>query len=401
MGDHFLGADGREQLKDALEKSDDPLKLIDGLHVGEHFDFSVFQELYEIAEFGNMDVDSLLSGFVEHQKGLILNRLKTMDVDSVRVLLKEAQPYSALPFFEDVIRAMLERVNDVPTWLQLPESMKADLSPADKVKLFKEKPQEFEALLESEFEEAMCDWSDSDNFTYLRLFGALSPYCFSDIHLYQQMAKFCERKFLKCYHTSYCVIRLRMALAESPFSKVDPLRPLSILVVQAVKGEANFQDIDKAASICPEKAQIILSLPQFILKYQLKRFLFSFGIKRSDKDTWARHLDSGDAAAVEFMHKTPLFARVIGLSVVQKTKLNPAFVKALVQSPPQCDVAYMLCRNFDYNVDPILQSWASQSAPIFIDYITLSKARGFGTPNIDPPELSPRQQTLYDNIRLL
>ena len=80
---------------------------------------------------------------------------------------------------------------------------------------------------------------------------------------------------------------------------------------------------------------------------------------------------------------------------------DPAFVKALVQSPPQCDVAYMLCRNFDYNVDPILQSWASQSAPIFIDYITLCKARSFGTPNIEPPELSPRQQTLYDNIRLL
>ena len=398
---HFLGVDGRAELQKALEDSDDPLKLIEDLQSLEHFDLSEFQVLYSLADFANIDVDSLLSDFVNHQKDVILNRLKTMEVDAVQRLLKDIQPYANLPFFEPIVRAVVGRLKDIPSWFPLPESMKQDLTPADKVRFYKDKPNEFLEFVTDAFDEAMCDFSDADNFSYLRLFNLLSPFCFSELSLYQAVANFCETNFLKSYHAAYCVIRTRLAITDLPFSKVDPLRPLAILVTRAVSNEANFQEIDKAASICPDKAQIILSLPQFTLKYRLKSYLFSFGIKRSDKEIWARHLDSGNDEAVEFMRNTPLFARVIGLSVVQKTKVNPAFVKTLARSPPQCDVAYLMCRMFTHSFEPILQTWAAQNGAIFIDYVTLCKSRGFGTPNLDPPELTSRQKLLYDNIRIL
>ena len=84
---HFLGVDGRAELQKALEDSDDPLKLIEDLQSLEHFDLSEFQVLYSLADFANIDVDSLLSDFVNHQKDVILNRLKTMEVDAVQRLL--------------------------------------------------------------------------------------------------------------------------------------------------------------------------------------------------------------------------------------------------------------------------------------------------------------------------
>jgi hypothetical protein len=46
------------------------------------------------------------------------------------------------------------------------------------------------------------------------------------------------------------------------------------------------------------------------------------------------------------MPSTPLFAGVVGLSLVHSTKIAPAFVAAL-PGYLQCDIACLMCRQFD------------------------------------------------------
>jgi hypothetical protein len=125
----------------------------------------------------------------------------------------------------------------------------------------------------------------------------------------------------------------------------------------------------------------------------------AFGVAQKEIPIWAGYLDTGNKEAVEFMEKTPLFARVIGISLVQATRVNASFVRALANCKPQCDVAYMMCRKYQESFRPILESWATHNAFIFIDLLTLWELRGLPPPLVVAPELSPDQEAIFRACR--
>jgi hypothetical protein len=171
-------------------------------------------------------------------------------------------------------------------------------------------------------------------------------------------------------------------------------------VVKAVsKGEADFANIAKAASIVPEKAQIILSMPHFTVKFRIKSYILACGVNQKEVPVWVSYLNSGNREAIEFMQETALFARIIGISVIQKTKMNENFVRALRNCRPQCDVAYLMCRSDEDRFLPIVETWATQNAYIFIDLITMCKARGLPMPAIVPPSMNSAQQEIFRACR--
>jgi hypothetical protein len=192
----------------------------------------------------------------------------------------------------------------------------------------------------------------------------------------------------------YCVIRVRLALVNSPLARVDPVRPLAKLILRALEGEPDFPQIKRAASICPDQAQIILSLPHFTMKSQIKGYITPFGVTSAAKSVWVRHLNNADGDAVQFMLKNRLFARVIGISLVQEARVNEAFIQALPNCPPQCDVAYFFCRAYKRTYDPILRSWAGQNGSIYLDFLTLCRLKGFPIPDIPVPAMTPEQEAV-------
>lgn len=395
---HFIGRDGKEELKEALSKADDPFSLIESLQNFDHFDFSEYQPMYQLADFSNVDIDGILASYIEYQKNMLVKKIETMMPEDVKGLLRDLKDYADLPCFEDVIRLAMSKVRDIPTWFEVPENLRVEMTPADHLHIYTTKPEEFKNFLDNLFDQQMCDFEDTDNFSYLKLFNELAPYCYSDYSLYKMATEYCEENFMKTYHSAYCVTRIRLSLGDSPFARVDSVRPLSILVTRAVAGEADFALINKATVACPEQAEIILSLPQFSLKYHLKSYLFSLGLKKELQKMWMTHLNNGDSAAIDYMKKTPLFARVIALCLVQKAKVSSSFMKTLENMPPQCDVAYILCRNFDPMYDRLLKNWALKNGSVFIDYLTMCKARGYGIPSMTPPELTYNQRIIYESI---
>jgi hypothetical protein len=141
----------------------------------------------------------------------------------------------------------------------------------------------------------------------------------------------------------------------------------------------------------PVDAAVPLEIPHKVIHWP-------FGVTSAQRPVWSQHLNAGNAQAVEYMLSTPLFARVIGLSLVQSTKVAPAFIAALPGCPPQCDIAYLMCRQFDKQWDPILRGWAAQNGSVFTDYLTLCRVKGFPVPTARVPELTPEQQRIYDTF---
>jgi hypothetical protein len=396
MESHFLGRDGVEQLQFALENADDPLTLIESLQRLSHFDLSDYALIHPFADLAGIDLHCLFESYEQHQKSLLLAKIEEMSPDQITVFLRDLEPYSTLPCFSDVVRLALSKARSVPSWLVVPEALQSSMAPKDQLRLFQDQPREYESWLSIRFQSALTDFDDGDDFNYLRLFADLGRYCFHGRPLYLALARYCEEKFRDTYHQVYCVIRVRLALHNSPLSRIDPLRPLSVLVVRAITKEPDWQNISKAASIAPGLSQIPLSMPHFTLKYRIKQYIQSFGVTPAERPIWSQHLNTGDADAVEYMLSTPLFARVIALSLVQSTKVSSSFIMALPACAPQCDVAYLMCRKFDKQWDPILRGWASQNGCVFLDYLTLCKTKGFPVPSVKAPELTKEQQEIYE-----
>jgi hypothetical protein len=319
-----------------------------------------------------------------------------MTGDQLQLFLRDLRPYSQLPCFEEVVKRALAKARVVPSWFPIPERLRDSLQPDEQRHLFLDRPSEFESWLPSVFRASMADFSETDDFSYLKLFTAVAEFCFTQRRLYQILATFCEAHFLETYHPAYCVIRVRLAIHNSPLSKVDRLRPLCLLVVQAINGDPDWKLIETAASIAPPLAQIPLSMPHFTMKFRLKSYITAFGVTRAEKPIWMGHLSTGNEEAILYMQSNPLFARVIGISLVQKSRANQAFVFALAGSRPQCDVAHMMCRNYERLLDSILRSWAGQNGAVLIDYLTLCVAKGLPRPSISVPQLTDEQRAIYE-----
>jgi hypothetical protein len=121
--------------------------------------------------------------------------------------------------------------------------------PQEQHRLFQDQPPEFKTWLANRFQSALTDFDDSDDFNYVRLFGDVSQYCFSGRRLYLTASKYCEDRLRAAHPPAYCGMRVCLALHNSPLSRIDPLQPLSILVVQAISRDADRQNIAKAATI--------------------------------------------------------------------------------------------------------------------------------------------------------
>ncbi|OHS97276.1 hypothetical protein TRFO_09555 [Tritrichomonas foetus] len=396
---HFLTEGGTKRLKKALEASDDPLAFIESLQSCTNFDFAPYSPLFQLGDIAGFDPSRILEKFIVEQRDVLLNKIKCMSPMQVNNLFRILQPYTMIPAFHDVIKYVIDRCKKVPKNFIIPEDLKVELTPADRLRLFKDRPSDFEEWLPSVFEDAMCDFDDSDDFSYLKLFKVIAQYCFHYKELHKIVIKYCEAKFFEDYHPMYCVIRFRMALFNSPLAKIDPARPLSILVFEAIQGKPDFHLIIKAADICPGIAQIILSVPSFTMMYRMKSYILSFGVTRELKDKWTKYLNTGDDEAVEYMKNEPFFARVIALNAAQGIIMNENLYKTIEFCMPQIDVNFIMCRNYDPKNEFILVKWASLNGCCFIDYMTSCLARGASIPDIPVPPLNMHQQEIYEYIK--
>lgn len=400
---HFIHENGNEKLKEALEASDEPLQLIESLQACDHFDFEPFAPLFQLGEISNFDVSDLLGKFILEQKNQLIDKIKAMSPYEVNCLFRTLQPYTMIPAFHDVIKYVIDRSRKIPDWFIIPEDLKVEMTPADRLRMFKDRPADFEEWLPTVFEEALCDFEDGDNFSYLNLFKTIARYCFQHIELHEIAVRYCEEKYFADYHPMYSVTRFRLALFNSPLAKIDPARPLSTLVLKAIKDKdhADFHLMIKAAEICPKIAQIIFSVPNFMIQFRMISYTLGFGVNRDLKKIWTPHLNSGNEAACEYMKENPFFARVIAVNAAQGVIINQKLFETLEFCQPQVDVNYVFCRlKYDPKYEFLLQKWASLNSACFIDYITSCLSRGAQIPPFETiPELSIQQQEIYEYIK--
>lgn len=400
---HYLHEDGKEKLKKALEASDEPLQLIDSLQVCDHFDFTPFNPLFQLGEVSNFDVSSILEKFIFEQKNQLIEKIKIMSAYELNCFFRTLQPYTMIPAFHDVIKYILDKTKRIPDWFIIPEDLKVEMTPAERLRMFKDRPSDFQEWLPTVFEESLCDFEDGDNFNYIKLFKTVARYCFQHQDLHKIAIDYCEQKFLEDYHPMYSVTRFRLALFNSPLAKIDPARPLSILVMKAIqdKDHADFHSMIKAAEICPRIAQIIFSVPNFMIQFRMISYTLGFGVTKELKQIWAPYLNSGNDEACEYMKDTPFFARVIAVNAAQGVIIKEKLFETLEFCQPQVDVNYIFCRlKYDTKYENLLLKWASLNGACFIDYITSCLSRGVQIPQFETiPQLSVQQQEIYEYIK--
>lgn len=400
--DRFLDPEGKNNLKKILEEVDNPLSFIETLHSCNNFNFSRYSSLYVFGEAAGFDPSVIFEKYVTRQQNMIKEKIPKMTKTQLNDLLKQLDPYSKIPIFQDLIRCVLAKLNDVPKWFEVPEVIKSELQPIDKLNIFKNHINDFRKWVEEVMNEAICDFKETDDFSYIECFEKLSKYCFYKRDMYNCVANYCEKKFMENYHPIYCVIRIRLAIHNSPLSKVDCARPLSFLVTRATLDNAkvDFAQIENAAKACGGISQIILSLPNFTLKYRLRNYIKAFGVTTRDKMIWSNYLNTGDSEAVNYMLKNKFFARVIGVSVIQETPLRGNLFITLKDCEPQCDVAYIMCRKYKNEYEKVLKEWASKNGSVFIDYLTLCHVKGKKFQDIQVPFLTDKQKEIYESSKI-
>lgn len=400
---HFLQEGGKEKLKEALEASDEPLKIIESLQVCDHFDFEPYSPLFQLGDISNFDVSSILEKFIFEQKNQLIEKIKIMTPYELNCFFRTLQPYTMLPAFHDVVKFILDRTKRIPDWFIVPEDLKVEMTPAERLRMFKDRPSDYEEWLPTVFEESLCDFEDGDNFNYINLFKTIAMYCFKHQELHRITIDYCEQKFFEDYHPMYSVIRFRLAIFNSPLAKIDPARPLSILVMKAIqdKAHADFHLMIKAAEICPKIAQIIFSVPSFMIQSRMISYTLGFGVTRELKQKWTPYLNTGNEEACTYMKENAFFARVIAVNAAQGVIINEKLFETLQFCQPQVDVNYIFCRlKYDPKYEFFLQKWASLNGSCFIDYITSCLSRDAPIPQFEIiPPLSIQQQEIYEYIK--
>ena len=399
---YYLNEDGKERLKKDLEASEEPLKMIESLQECDHFDFKNYSNVFRVADISGFDASEIFEEYIEKQKNELISKLKEMSPEGLTKMFILLKPYTMIPAFHDVIKYAVDKCKIVPSWFKLPDDLKVELTPADRLKVFQNNPSEFEEFLRVSFKESMCDFEDTDDFSYNKLFNNIAQYCFQNINLHYMTVKFCESNFFIDYHPMYSVIRFKLALYNSPLAKVDPARPLSILVLKAINGKPDFQTLRTAAEISPSISQIILSIPSFTMLYQMRSYILAFGVTPKLKDKWTKYLTTGNEEAVEYMKSEPFFARVIAINAAQDTIINQNLFETLEFCSPQVDINYIMCRNYKSKYESILIKWASINGSCLIDYMTSCLSRGVQIPTEllqSLPPLTELQQQIVDYVK--
>lgn len=393
---HFLDAEGNKRLKNALVETDDPLSLIQSLQTLDHLDFTQYSPLFALGDICGFNPTDLFEEFFQEQKQALINRIQSMMPDEVRTLLKELQPYANISGFQDILKAVLDRLASIPQWFDIPKEIQEDFSVEEQINMYMSKPKDYQLWIQKVFDDEMVNFDEVDSFTYHHVMDMICPICFSKRKLYATMIEFVEKRFNETYHPIFSVVRFKMALVNSPLAKVDPARALALLIADGLKKGFNWDKITIASRICPNIASIIFSIPQFTYTQKITKYMQHFGVLPKDLNNWKSYLKTPDDDVISMMKRNALFARIVGLAFMQKEDVNPALLPPLYETTPQCDIAYYICRNYSERFETLLSSWATRNGSIFIDFLTMCKSTGRSFPGIMVPQFTPQQQAIYD-----
>jgi len=398
----YLTPDGKQDLKNDLDESPQPIDIINDLGHYETIDSSFINPFYGIIEHSQGTTEGLFSRAFEN---LLIEAKKSVDKMSTKtlpLLLQDLELFSAIPEFSDLIAYSVAKLPEVPKSMQLPSVVIDQLSPLEQSRVFCRQEDKFEEWINSVFNRARTNIKDDFDFSYLALFDTIGSIVFHQPTLVENTLKFIEKKFHQGYHPMYSMTRLRMALYDSPLSKIDTSRPFAAIIANSQQGKVIKPEIfRKCFAICDKNhAHMLLTIPHMTITSSVEFYASMLDVPKEDVPKWIKMYANPDQTFFENMKSTAIFPRICAIYIIQKGIVDERVLNALANTPAQIDIGKIMCRRYKKEYYNILYTWSMQNSDILIDFVTKMKAIGSKIPAFNSmPKMNKAQKQIFELLK--